>query len=98
MHEDRDATEEHAKPKKKASKAEMLEAEQRCICYRCPSYIGETKKGFCAKGGSEKIKRELGCICPGCAMKERLMLKNLYYCIYGAESEQPEADRFDTGY
>jgi len=55
-----------------------------CICAMCPSYVkcGEPL-AYCLPevGVSKCIKAEVGCVCPGCAVYEKLDLKREYYCI-----------------
>ena len=64
-----------------------------CICPDCPSWTecGESG-GFCFQtiGKSGCIKEENGCICGGCPVKERMNLKNLYFCTRGSEKDQLE--------
>jgi hypothetical protein len=62
-----------------------------CICSSCPSWVecGE-RGGYCSRnvGRSRKIKKELGCICGGCPVTERMGLKHDYFCTRGSEAEQ----------
>jgi hypothetical protein len=73
--------------------AEINSLRAECICPDCPSYNKCAEEAsellFCFLGrGGECIKMELGCNCPDCPVAARTGLVNLYYCIYGSESER----------
>lgn len=61
-----------------------------CTCGGCPSYKGttETILLFCYTGKSGKIKKEKGCICPGCPVAKQMGLKRNYFCTRGNEKQQ----------
>lgn len=55
-----------------------------CICDGCPSYPGNDKKLYCARGKSDKKISMEGCICPaGCPVYAQYHLKDMYYCVNG---------------
>jgi hypothetical protein len=62
-----------------------------CMCRMCPSYVdcGE-EIAFCltAVGKSTCIKKETGCLCPGCPVLDREGFEHVYYCTRGSETEQ----------
>jgi hypothetical protein len=66
------------------------EAEKACICRMCPSYFdcGE-KLAFCMyeSGQSRCIKSEIGCVCPGCPVQEKMHYQHVYYCTRGSEKK-----------
>ena len=70
--------------------AKVKELTKMCICGRCPTYAGtgEKKLLFCATGKSTIIKKEKGCICPGCPVQKNLALRWDYYCLKGTGKEQ----------
>ena len=62
-----------------------------CLCPSCPSYLDECKdKAFCypAGGKSKCIKKEQGCICPGCPVQSAMNYTRVYYCTRGSDVEQ----------
>lgn len=62
-----------------------------CICESCPSYDASCReKGFCYPtiGKSKCIKKEKGCICPGCPVQESMGYGNVFYCTRGSDVEQ----------
>jgi hypothetical protein len=65
-----------------------------CICENCPTYIDCKKsakeKAFCfpTMGNSVCIKQQKGCLCGGCQIKQKMKLKNFYFCILGSEDQQ----------
>ena len=70
--------------------AKIEELNKICICVKCPTYIGtgENKLTFCAIGKSTIIKKEKGCICPGCPVQKNMALRWNYYCTRGSGKEQ----------
>jgi len=58
--------------------------QDQCICAMCPSYVncGEPL-GYCLPdvGISKCIKSEVGCVCPGCPVFEKMGFDREYYCI-----------------
>ncbi len=70
--------------------AKIKELDRKCICGMCPTYMGtgEKKLTFCAIGKSTVVKKENGCICPGCPVQMELALRWDYYCIKGSGKEQ----------
>lgn len=69
----------------------FAQAQTECICELCPTYesCGESL-AFCVweAGTSKCIKKDNGCVCPGCAVAEKLRMKRDYYCIRGSEKAQ----------
>jgi Protein of unknown function (DUF2769) len=78
----------------KMSPAEMQikikELDKICICGKCPTYVGtgEKKLTFCAIGKSTIIKKDKGCLCPGCPVAKTLTLRWDRYCVKGSGKEQ----------
>jgi hypothetical protein len=68
---------------------DWMQAQKECICGMCPSYFdcGE-KLAFCMSEASisQCIKRENGCICPGCPVQGQMNFQHNYYCIKGNEN------------
>jgi hypothetical protein len=62
----------------------------RNFCGECPTHTSteETKLAFCLQGGSEIIKDEKGCLCPGCPVTRKLSLRWDYFCTNGSGREQ----------
>jgi hypothetical protein len=60
----------------------------RRFCGSCPTYkenalkTGNPALLFCARGNSDKGKREkmVGCNCPGCGVHKRYKLTGDYFC------------------
>ncbi len=77
-------------------KAKIQESAKICAdyCGKCPTYAGtgETDLVFCAKGKSDKISEEKGCLCPGCPVSENMGLRWDYYCTKGSGREQLAAE------
>ena len=62
-----------------------------CICTSCPSWVEGGNRGRCClpdPGRSRRAIKELGCICGGCPVTEKLGLKYDYFCTRGSEAEQ----------
>ena len=62
-----------------------------CICRACSSFVNCNEKiGYCYSsiGKSKCIIKAKGCICGGCPVRDKMGLKNMYYCIKGSEKEQ----------
>lgn len=62
-----------------------------CICRLCPSFIDCNEEiAFCLddKGTSGCIRKEQGCLCPGCPVQENENFQHVYYCIRGNEQAQ----------
>jgi hypothetical protein len=78
----------------KMSQAEMQvkikELDKICICGKCPTYVGtgEKKLTFCAIGKSTIIKKDKGCLCPGCPVQKTLSLRWDRYCLKGSGMDQ----------
>lgn len=70
--------------------AKIEELTKMCICGSCPSYVGtgEKKLLFCSMGKSAIIKKENGCLCPGCPVQANMALRWDYYCTKGSGREQ----------
>jgi len=70
--------------------AKVKELDKICICGKCPTYVGtgENKLTFCAIGKSTKIKKDKGCLCPGCPVQKALALRWDRYCLKGSGMEQ----------
>ncbi len=70
--------------------AKIKELTKICICGKCPTYAGTGEKRllFCATGKSTIIKKEKGCICPGCPVQKNMSLRWDYYCLKGSGKEQ----------
>ena len=65
---------------------EIKEAEKKCICPKCPTYIEcKEKIAFCFTGTSKCIKEGKGCICPECIVHKQMKFKKWYYCLEGKE-------------
>ncbi len=65
-----------------------------CLCGMCPSFIDcKEEIAFCIieHGVSTCIKKEQGCLCPGCPVQAEEDFQHVYYCIRGSESEQSHA-------
>ncbi len=56
--------------------------------WKCPPYVGEKKHTFCAIGKSTIIKKDKGCICPGCPVQKTMALRWDRYCLKGSGKEQ----------
>jgi len=62
------------------------EAEKKCICKECPSYVKCSESiTFCFNGKSKCIKEKLGCLCPGCSVHKQMNFKEIYYCFIGKD-------------
>ncbi|HEY9246577.1 MAG TPA: DUF2769 domain-containing protein [Candidatus Methanoperedens sp.] len=70
--------------------AKIKELDKICICGKCPTYIGtgEKKLTFCAIGKSTIIKKDKGCLCPGCPVQRMMTLRWDRYCLKGSGMEQ----------
>ena len=70
--------------------AKIKELDKICICGKCPTYIGtgEKKLTFCAIGKSTEIKKDKGCLCPGCPVQKTMALRWDRYCLKGSGKEQ----------
>ncbi len=70
--------------------AKIKEFDNMCVCGKCPTYIGtgEKKLTFCAIGKSTIIKKDKGCICPGCPVQKTMALRWDRYCLKGSGKEQ----------
>lgn len=58
--------------------------QDQCICAMCPSFVNCNEPlAYCLPevGISKCIKSEVGCVCPGCPVYEKLGLDHQYYCI-----------------
>lgn len=63
---------------------EKKEAEGKCLCPGCPSFVEcKEKVAFCLGKKSKCIKEKKGCICGGCPIHAELKLENFYYCFSG---------------
>jgi hypothetical protein len=70
---------------------EREEAVRLCMCRMCPSFIDcKEEISFCMAipGKSSCIRKEAGCLCPGCPVQEQEGFQHVYYCIRGNEKEQ----------
>jgi hypothetical protein len=58
--------------------------------WKCPPYVGrgEKKLTFCTIGKSSKIKKDKGCLCPGCPVQKEMALRWDRYCLKGSGKEQ----------
>lgn len=74
----------------KEMEAKLKEADNACICARCPTYMGTGEKmlTFCARGKSGIIRDEKGCLCPSCPVQKDMCLRWTYYCTRGSGMEQ----------
>jgi hypothetical protein len=70
--------------------AKMKELDKICFCGRCPTYAGtgEKKLTFCVIGKSTIIKKDKGCLCPGCPVQKAMVLRWDRYCLKGSGMEQ----------
>lgn len=70
--------------------AKIKEFDKICICGKCPTYAGtgEKKLTFCAIGKSAIIKKDKGCLCPGCPVQKTMALRWDRYCLKGSGKEQ----------
>ncbi len=70
--------------------AKIKELDKICICGKCPTYIGtgEKKLTFCAIGKSTIIKKDKGCLCPGCPVQKAMALRWDRYCLKSSGLEQ----------
>jgi hypothetical protein len=66
-----------------------------CICETCPTYVDCSKKGtkekaFCfpTSGKSTCITKQKGCMCGACRIKQKMKLKQFYFCVLGSEEQQ----------
>jgi hypothetical protein len=62
-----------------------------CMCRMCPSFVDcKEEISFCMAVNSRSrcIKKESGCLCPGCPVQDREGFSHVYYCIRGSEKEQ----------
>ncbi len=62
-----------------------------CLCRMCPTYLDCNEMiAFClgTTGTSACIKKEKGCLCPGCPVEEQEGFTHVYYCIRGTERDQ----------
>ncbi len=68
----------------------IKELDKICICGKCPTYVGtgEKKLTFCAIGKSTIIKKDKGCLCPGCPVQKTMALRWDRYCLKGSGMEQ----------
>jgi hypothetical protein len=62
-----------------------------CICADCPTYNACAKDAkellYCIYGRSfHCVTDDLGCICPGCPVVEKIGLVNLTFCLYDSEA------------
>ncbi len=69
---------------------DMKEAAKECWCLSCPTYCdcGELAFCFSKRERSSCIKKENGCICERCPVKEKMCLAHSFYCTRGGESKQ----------
>ncbi|MCZ7402792.1 MAG: DUF2769 domain-containing protein [Candidatus Methanoperedens sp.] len=70
--------------------AKIKDLDKICICGKCPTYVGtgEKKLTFCAIGKSTMIKKDKGCVCPGCPVQKTLALRWDRYCLKGSGMDQ----------
>lgn len=54
-----------------------------CICENCPSFVKKEQIRYCFTGKSKSIKKEKGCICPGCPVYKKNNFKGVYFCTKG---------------
>jgi hypothetical protein len=80
------------------SKEKMLkEVESMCICEACPTYLGLGRTDdyiaycFATRGKSKNIKKEAGCICPSCAVYEKMKFTTKFFCTRGTEKQQKQS-------
>jgi hypothetical protein len=62
-----------------------------CLCRMCPSFVDcKEDIAFCLDetGTSGCIKKEQGCLCPGCPVQEQEDFQHVYYCVRGNEAGQ----------
>jgi hypothetical protein len=62
-----------------------------CLCGMCPSFVDCSEEiAYClaGQGTSGCIKKEQGCLCPGCPVQEEENFQHVYYCIRGSERDQ----------
>ncbi len=64
---------------------EIKEAEKKCICPKCPTYVECKQKAFCLTDKSKCIKQGKGCDCPECPVHKQMKFKGWYYCLEGKE-------------
>ncbi|MFA4850427.1 MAG: DUF2769 domain-containing protein [Methanoregula sp.] len=65
-----------------------------CICGMCPSFVKCSEEiAYCLanQGISDCIKKEQGCLCPGCPVQAEENFSHVYYCTRGSESGQTHA-------
>jgi hypothetical protein len=70
---------------------ERKEATGLCLCGMCPSFVDcKEEIAYCLAetGTSGCIKKEQGCLCPGCPVQEVKNFQHVYYCIRGNERDQ----------
>jgi hypothetical protein len=62
-----------------------------CLCGMCPSFVDCREEiAYCLaeQGTSGCIKKEQGCLCPGCPVQDEENFQHVYYCIRGSERDQ----------
>ena len=62
-----------------------------CLCRMCPSFVDcKEEIAFCLTepGVSICIKKEQGCLCPGCPVQAEEDFSHVYYCTRGSEAGQ----------
>ncbi len=65
-----------------------------CICGMCPSFVKCNEEiAYCLakEGTSDCIKKEQGCLCPGCPVQAEENFLHVYYCTRGSETGQTHA-------
>jgi hypothetical protein len=61
----------------------------KCICRACPSYVKcDEGIAYCFSGKSACIKKEKGCLCPGCPVQSKAGFSKVFYCTRGSNKEQ----------
>jgi hypothetical protein len=62
-----------------------------CLCRMCPSFVDCSEEiAYCLaeKGTSGCIRKELGCLCPGCPVQMAEDFTYVYYCTRGSAAGQ----------
>ena len=62
-----------------------------CMCRMCPSFVDCNEEiAFCMEepGTSGCIKKEQGCLCPGCPVQGAENFRHVFYCTRGNEAGQ----------
>jgi len=61
----------------------------KCICPRCPTYVGSNcpkengEKLYCSIGKSKCDLNKKGCICGACPLWSQYSLSDGYFCLNG---------------